>query len=90
MFSAEEIIAAAQLDDLKKEEERIKREKAEAAAWLAKAKAPGTYNASQLLEKITGSGAEGAALLQAPAVAKTVVTERKNDDARFPPPPTSK
>lgn len=90
MYSLGEIVAAVQMDDLKKEEERLNREKAEKAAWLAKARAPSTYNISQLLEKMTGSSAEGNQGLQAPSPAKPAVEERKPLDARFPPPPTSK
>lgn len=85
-FSLDELIHASQQSDLNAEAERLKREKAETAAWLAKVKAPNTYNATQLLEKLTGGTAEAAPALQAP---KPVV-ERKTTDARFPPPPTSK
>ena len=87
MYGLDELVALSQHADIKHEEERLAREKAEKAAWLAKVKAPGTYNASQLLEKIAGSGAEPVTQLPAPAPKKE---EKRNVAARFPPPPVGK
>lgn len=90
MHSFDELVMAAQQSDLKQEEDRLAREKAEKAAWLAKAKAPGTYNASQLLEKMVGNGAEGVVALPTPAPERKPEVKKENADARFPPPPTSR
>lgn len=89
MNSFDELVHASQMSDLKQEEERLAREKADRAAWLAKVKAPGSYNASELLAKMAGSGTEGVVPLEVPAPPKKV-EERKNVDARFPPPPFTK
>lgn len=89
MALIDELIQQSQLADLKHEEDRLAREKAEKAAWLAKAKAPGQYNISQLLEKMVGSGTEGASVLPVPATEKKPEV-KETVDARFPPPPTTR
>jgi hypothetical protein len=85
-FSVDELVVASQTADLKQEEERRNKEKTEAALWLAKSRQPNTYNASQLLEKLVGGS--DAPVPQVPLAAPKV--ERKNDNAGFPPPPSSK
>lgn len=87
MFGLDELVSMSQHADLKQEEERLAREKAATAAWLAKAKVPGTYSASQLLEKIA-NGVEPSTPL--PATEPPKVQEKKNVEARFPPPPSSR
>lgn len=86
-YSLDELVQASQLTDLKLAEEKHAKEKAERMALLAKSRVNGQLNISQLLEKLAPAveAPPGAA---APVAPKPV--ERKDSDARFPPPPSSK
>lgn len=88
MSGFDELVLQVQQSDIKQEEERLKREQADRAAWVAKHKITGTYSASQLLEKMYG----GTVDTQIPTASIPVKPEEKKPDvlARFPPPPTGK
>lgn len=81
--SFDDVVSAARDADLTAEAERLKRERAEREAWLAKSKDKSQYNIGQLLEKMVGSEPTPAAPAPAPKV-----EEKPNDKpSKFPPPP---
>lgn len=83
----DELVMRSQEADLKQEEERLKREKARTAAWLARAKAPGAMNVTQLLEKIEGTTP---ADQSKPAPVVVAPEKKEPTNGSFPPPPTTK
>ena len=80
-----DLIAASQQADLQQEGERLKREEADRRALLAKRRAAGLFNTSQLLAKMVGDEAEAS-----PDVPKAAVPKEQTNASAFPPPPLGK